>query len=95
MKQTAQIYIIIAVIAVVAIIILASSSFYVVDIKSQCVITQFGRLVKVVTNPGLNIKTPFVQKVRYFEKRIIEWDGEPSIHYNSHSSSTGNNYLSQ
>ena len=78
MKQTAQIYIIIAIIAVVAIIIVASNAFYVVDIKSQCVITQFGRPVKVVTEPGLNIKTPFIQKVRYFEKRIIEWDGEPS-----------------
>ena len=78
MKQTAQVYIIIAIIAVVAIIIVASNSFYVVDIKSQCVITQFGRPVKVVTKPGLNMKTPFVQKVRYFEKRIFEWDGEPS-----------------
>ena len=78
MKQTAQIYIIIAIIAVVAIVIVASNAFYVVDIKSQCVITQFGRPVKVVTNPGLNMKTPFVQKVRYFEKRIFEWDGESS-----------------
>src|SRR3989337_2793062 len=78
MKQTAQAYIVTAVIAVVAIIIIASSSFYVVDIKSQCVITQFGRPVKVVQQPGLKIKTPFIQKAKYFEKRIIEWDGEPS-----------------
>jgi modulator of FtsH protease HflC len=78
MKQTAQVYIVTAIIAVLAIIIIASSSFYVVDIKSQCVITQFGRPVKVVKEPGLNIKTPFIQKTKYFEKRIIEWDGEPS-----------------
>ena len=78
MKPKAQIYIIIAIISIVAIIILASATFYVVDIKSQAVITQFGKPVKVVTEPGLNIKTPFVQKVRYFEKRIMEWDGEPS-----------------
>jgi len=78
MKQTAQIYIIIAIVAVLAIIIIASNSFYVVDIKSQCVITQFGRPVKVVQEPGLNVKTPFIQKAKYFEKRIIEWDGEPS-----------------
>jgi len=78
MKQTAQVYIIIAIVAVLAIIIIASSSFYVVDIKSQCVVTQFGRPVKVVTSPGLKIKTPFIQKAKYFEKRIIEWDGEPS-----------------
>ncbi len=78
MKQKAQAYITIAIIAAVAIIIIASSSFYVVDIKSQCVITQFGRPVKVVQKPGLKVKTPFIQKVKFFEKRIIEWDGEPS-----------------
>ncbi len=78
MKQKAQAYVTIAIIAVVVIIIIVSSSFYVVDIKSQCVITQFGRPVKVVQKPGLKVKTPFIQKVKYFEKRIIEWDGEPS-----------------
>ena len=78
MKPKAQLYIIMAIISIVAIIILASATFYVVDIKSQAVITQFGKPVKVVTEPGLNTKTPFVQKVRYFEKRIMEWDGEPS-----------------
>ena len=78
MKQKAQAYITIVIIAVMAIIIIASSSFYVVDIKSQCVITQFGRPVKIVQQPGLKIKTPFIQKAKFFEKRIIEWDGEPS-----------------
>ncbi len=78
MKPKAQIYIIIGIILVVAIIIVASATFYVVDIKTQALITQFGRPVKVVTEPGLNLKTPFIQKVKYFEKRIIEWDGEPS-----------------
>ncbi len=62
MKQTAQVFIIIAIIAVVAIIIVASNAFYVIDIKSQGVITQFGRPVKVVTKPGLNIKTPLFKK---------------------------------
>ncbi len=78
MKEKAQAYITIAIIAVVAIIIIVSSSFYMVDIKSQCVITQFGRPVKVVKEPGLKFKTPFIQKAKFFEKRIIEWDGEPS-----------------
>ena len=76
--QKAQVYITIGIIAVVAIIIISSSSFYVVDIKSQCVITEFGKPKKVVTEPGLKVKTPFIQKTKYFEKRIIEWDGEPS-----------------
>ncbi len=78
MKPKAQIYVIIAIISIVAIIILASATFYVVDIKTQAVVTQFGKPVKIVTEPGLNTKTPFIQKVKYFEKRIVEWDGEPS-----------------
>ncbi len=78
MKQKSQAIITLSIIAVVAIIIIASSAFYVVDIKSQCVITQFGRPVKVVQTPGLKVKTPFIQKAKFFEKRIIEWDGESS-----------------
>jgi membrane protease subunit HflC len=78
MKPKAQIYIIIGIISIVAILILGSATLYVVDIKTQALITQFGRPVKVVTEPGLNAKTPFIQKVKYFEKRIMEWDGEPS-----------------
>ncbi len=78
MRQKVQAYVTISIIAVVAIIILASSSFYVVDVKSQCVITQFGKPVNVVQTPGLKVKTPFIQKAKFFEKRIIEWDGEPS-----------------
>lgn len=78
MKPRSQLYIVIAVISIVAIIIIASATFYVVDIKSQAVVTQFGKPVKVVTEPGLKIRTPFIQKVKYFEKRILEWDGEPS-----------------
>ncbi len=77
-EQKKTLMIIIPIIAVVAIIIIVSSAFYVVDIRLQAVVIQFGKPVKVVTEPGLNVKTPFIQKVKYFEKRIIEWDGEPS-----------------
>ena len=66
MKQKTQVYITVAIIAVVAIIILASSSFYVVDIKSQCVITQFGRPVKVVQRTGVKDKNTFYSKSKIF-----------------------------
>ena len=69
--QKTQVYITIAIIAVVAIIIVASSSFYVVDIKSQCIITQFGKPKKVVTEPGLKMKTPFIQKRKYLTLKTI------------------------
>lgn len=52
---------------------------FVVDEKEQVVITQFGKPVgKAITEPGIYFKTPFVQNANFFEKRYMEWDGEPN-----------------
>ena len=54
-------------------------SMYVVTEKDQAFITRFGKIQgKPTTEPGLYFKIPFVDKVRRFEKRILEWDGHPS-----------------
>mgnify|MGYP003508260901 FL=1 len=74
MKKT----IIITIIAIVAVLICLKASLYVVDVRLQAVITQFGKPVRTATEPGLYIKTPFIQEVRYFDKRLLEWSGEPS-----------------
>ena len=40
---------------------------------------EFHRLIKEsIKEPGLHFKMPFVDKVRRFERRILEWDGLPS-----------------
>lgn len=45
----------------------------------QVVITQFGKPVgEAKTTPGLKLKAPFIQKTNYFEKRYMEWDGDPN-----------------
>lgn len=55
------------------------SSIYIVGEWQQAIITQFGKIVgKPVTEAGLHFKLPFVQDVRYFEKRMLNWDGEPA-----------------
>lgn len=57
----------------------AQSSVYIVGEWQQAIITQFGKIVgKPVTEAGLHFKLPFVQDVRYFEKRMLNWDGEPA-----------------
>ena len=69
------------VIVVVAVIIVAvlSGAFYIVDETQQVIITQFGKPKgEPVTSPGLKLKTPFIQKANYFDKRFMEWDGEPN-----------------
>ena len=55
------------------------NSAYIVDETEQAVLTQFGEPVgQAVTTPGLHWKTPFVQVVQKFDKRILNWDGYPS-----------------
>jgi membrane protease subunit HflC len=67
-----------AIIALLAVIVL-SSSLYTVKETEQVVITQFGKPVgKPIMTPGLKMKMPFVQKVYAFEKRFLEWDGDPN-----------------
>lgn len=43
----------------------------------QAVITQFGKIVRIIDEPGLHLKTPFIQKIRFIEKRLLSWDGYP------------------
>ncbi len=64
--------------AIFVLIIIISSSTFIVNESNQVIITQFGKPVGDVKNtPGLKFKTPFIQKVNYFDKRFLEWDGSP------------------
>ena len=66
-------------VAVIIGLIVLSSALYVVDETQQVVITEFGQPVgKPITRAGLYIKKPFIQKVNYFEKRLLTWDGSPT-----------------
>ena len=80
MKRTIRkIIVIVAVIAAVVIFAFISGVIYVVDETQQAVITQFGRPVgQPVTSAGLHFKKPVIQQTHYFEKRLLEWDGDPN-----------------
>lgn len=53
------------------------NSFFILPEGVQAVVTQFGRPVgEPVVSPGLHMKTPFVQEVAYFDKKILIWDGD-------------------
>ena len=67
-----------AVIAAIVIAI-AASSFYTVSEVEQVIVTQFGKPVGApVTTAGLKFKIPLIQEVNPIDKRILEWDGNPS-----------------
>ncbi len=57
----------------------AGGLFYIVGETDQVVITQFGDPKgDPVTTPGLHFKIPFIRKANYFDKRFLEWDGDPN-----------------
>ena len=63
-------------IAIAVIILVFSGVFYIVPEGQQVIITQFGKPIgQPQTTSGLKIKTPFIQKIDRFDKRILEWDG--------------------
>lgn len=71
-------WIAIAVVVIIGLIIL-SGSLYTVKEGWQVVITQFGEPIgEPITQAGLYLKKPFIQKVNYFEKRLLTWDGSPT-----------------
>lgn len=52
---------------------------YLVSETNQVIITQFGQPVGgAVASAGLHVKAPFIQKAHYFDKRWLEWDGDPN-----------------
>lgn len=58
---------------------LFSQSTYVVDETEQVVVTQFGKPVgNAITTPGMKFKVPFIQTTHFFDKRYLEWDGDPN-----------------
>ena len=59
-------------------LILVGGSMYTVNEVEQVIITQFGEPVgDPITTPGLHFKVPFIQVANFFDKRFLEWDGNP------------------
>lgn len=66
---------------VVFVVVLALSSLFTVQQTEQVLVTQFGRPVRVIPEPGLYVKIPFVQTVISFDRRLLnqELPGEEVI----------------
>ncbi len=72
------IYIIIGVIIFLALIALISAA-YIVNETEQVIITQFGKPVgDPIITPGIHFKIPIIQEANFFDKRFLEWDGDPN-----------------
>jgi membrane protease subunit HflC len=68
---------IIALAALVVVFVVASASLFTVSQTEQALVTQFGRPVRLITEPGLHVKIPFVQTVIPFDRRLLDYELPP------------------
>jgi membrane protease subunit HflC len=59
-------------------IVLASSSMFTVNMTQTAIILELQKPKKIVSEPGLYFKIPFVQKVLYFSKQLLDNDSPPA-----------------
>jgi modulator of FtsH protease HflC len=68
-----------SVVFVTVIIFFAIGVIYIINEGQQAVITQFGKPVGgPITSAGMHFKQPLIQEAHYFEKRLLDWDGDPN-----------------
>lgn len=59
-------------------VFLGLTSVFIVDETEQVVILQFGKPVRIITEPGLHMKVPFpIQEKNVFDNRLLEYDSPP------------------
>lgn len=64
---------ILAVVAAVGVVV-ASSTLFTVHQTQQVLITQFGQPIRVISEPGLQAKIPFIQTVIPFDRRLLDFE---------------------
>ena len=67
-------------IAVIAAILLGllviTGPFYIVQEGYQALVVRFGQIKSVATDAGLKLRTPFIDNVVIYPKKVLPWDGE-------------------
>jgi modulator of FtsH protease HflC len=49
-------------------------TLFTVHQTQQALVLEFGKPKRLITQPGLHYKIPFIQNVEYFDKRILDLD---------------------
>ena len=66
------------IIGLALVIALASMSMFTVHITQSAVLLELQKPKEIITEPGLYFKLPFIQKVRYFSKQLLDNDSPPA-----------------
>ena len=69
----------IALLAVVVLgVILMNAVFFTVREDQQVVVTRLGKPVRIIRDAGLSYRTPFIEQLTFFDKRLLEYDSNPT-----------------
>ncbi|MEW6638964.1 MAG: protease modulator HflC [Pseudomonadota bacterium] len=63
---------IVALLLLIVLVVVGYSALFTVRQTQQALVVQFGKPVKVVTEPGLHVKAPFIENVIEIDKRILD-----------------------
>lgn len=58
-------------VVLIIVVIVGYGTFFTVDQTSQALVVRLGNPVRVITDPGLSVKVPFIDSVIYVDKRIL------------------------
>ena len=67
-----------AVLIIAVVLVTINLSVYTISMIEQAVITQLGKPVKNVEEPGLHFKLPFIQKITKFPNQLLDYDSAPT-----------------
>ena len=63
-------------VSIIALLILLSLSTFTVDQREFALVFRLGEIVSVKKEPGLYFKTPIVENVKFFDKRILTYESD-------------------
>ena len=61
----------IAAMAILVALLIAAATLFTVDQRQYAIVFQLGEIKEVIREPGLSLKMPLIQNVRYFDRRIL------------------------
>ena len=59
-------------VALLVALVLAYQTFFIVDQTHQALVLRFGEPIRMIRDPGLEIKQPFVENVVQYDRRILD-----------------------
>ena len=69
---------IVLLVVVLALVFVAANAFYVVEENQYACVFRFQEIVQTKGKPGLNVKIPFIDEVKYYTKATMLYDIPPS-----------------